>query len=184
MTRKISVVVVLLLIVSFTYVLADSGDVHGGSIDDILNEIREDLGLKDKQKIDPALVDEQLLEQLGDAVMALNFPDPKQHEWMDEMMGGESSESLAAMHRTMGYCYLNDGSSWGSGGMMGSGSRSMMMGGGMMGSPNNWMMSPYYNSGLERKLKNRFIWGSIVPWTITGVLSATVAILSVVIARQ
>jgi hypothetical protein len=101
---------------------------HSESVEKVMSEIRAELGLKANERIDPAKVSQQLLEELGDAVMGTMHPDSEQHEWMDQMMGGEGSESLAAAHRWMGYRYLSGG--YGSGfGMMGGG----MMGPGMMG---------------------------------------------------
>jgi len=75
------------------------------------------------------LTDKQL-EIMGDYYMEQMHPGPS-HERMDEMMGGEGSASLAAMHRSMAlkfYCQSNGSSK--NFGMMGGG----MMDGGMMGS--------------------------------------------------
>lgn len=66
------------------------------------------------------------LEQVGDYYMELMHPD-QAHELMDQMMGGEGSESLKSAHINMAktlYC----GDKTASYGMMGSG----MMNGGMM----------------------------------------------------
>ena len=118
----------LLLVILITVAAMVSADVdgHGRSIEEVLAEIRDDLGLDEDERIDPDAVPPELLEELGDAVMGEIHSDPETHEWMDEMMGGEGSESLASAHRWMGYRYLTGG--YGRGGMMGFG----MMGPGMM----------------------------------------------------
>lgn len=79
------------------------------------------------------LSDEQF-EAIGDYYMEQMHPG-EAHEMMDEMMGGEGSESLKQMHITMArrlYCNEDIG------GMMGGGMMNMM-GGNMMG--NNMMQS-------------------------------------------
>lgn len=124
--RKASLL--LLILVAVTGLLWADVDGHSASVPDVLDEIRGELGLDEDERIDPDAVPPELLEELGDAVMGEIHPDPETHEWMDEMMGGEGSESLASAHRWMGYRYLTGG--YGRGlGMMGGG----MMGPGMMG---------------------------------------------------
>jgi len=75
------------------------------------------------------LTDEQL-ESIGDYYMEQMHPG-EAHEMMDQMMGGEGSESLRQVHINMAkrlYCNEDVG------GMMGGGMMNMMMGGNMMGS--------------------------------------------------
>lgn len=79
------------------------------------------------------------LEELGDYYMEQMHPGDA-HEVMDQMMGGEGSESLQRMHINMGLrFYCGDESATGNS-MMGSG---MMMGGGngMMGGGNYYQPS-------------------------------------------
>jgi len=81
------------------------------------------------------LTDEQL-ESIGDYYMEQMHPG-EAHEMMDEMMGGEGSESLRQMHINMAkrlYCNEDVG------GMMGGG----MMGNNMMGSGMTGNYSAYY----------------------------------------
>ena len=118
---------------------ANEGD-HTQSLDQVTAEIRDQLGLDASEAIDPANVPDELLIELGDAVMATIHPDERTHEWMDRMMGGEGSSSLDAAHRWMAYRYLTGGygtpgNAGGMGfGMMGPG---MMNGSwGLMGNPN------------------------------------------------
>ncbi len=66
------------------------------------------------------LTDEQL-EAIGDYYMEQMHPG-EAHEMMDQMMGGEGSESLRQMHINMAkrlYCNENVSGMMGSGGMMG-----------------------------------------------------------------
>ena len=125
MNRKILLIALLTfgLLITGMSLMADTQ--HGRSIEDVLSEIRTELGLGKNQSIDPDRVSDKLLEELGEAVMSYMVPNERQHEWMDNMMGGEGSESLANMHRIMGYRYLQNG------GIGNLGFGPMMMGGGM-----------------------------------------------------
>ncbi|ADN02438.1 SHOCT domain-containing protein [Spirochaeta thermophila] len=114
---------------------ADEEGHEGLSVEAVLQEIMASQGVERIQDVDPDRVAPELLEELGDAVMEEAHPG-EAHEIMDAMMGGEGSESLAVIHRAMGYRYLvalvngrEDVWGWG---MMGPG----MMGAGM----GPWMM--------------------------------------------
>ena len=160
MKRVIILTLVLLLVAFVAWSLSDTqSDEHSASLDQVIDEIRSEMGLSAEEAIDPDAVPEILLEQLGDAVMAEIHPNERVHSWMDSMMGGEGSESLASAHRWMGYRYLTDGSEYGYG------RRGMrMMGSGMMG--RSWGMngtdygSIPYNSP-EEVLKQRYASGEI-----------------------
>ena len=114
-------------------------ETHAKSVDQVLGEIRREQGVGSNNLIDPDKVGEEKLEELGEAVMDYRFPDQREHEWMDRMMGGEGSESLDAMHRVMGYRYLA-GDRYPGWGPRGGG---WMMGPGMMG----WMGPGMHGGG-------------------------------------
>lgn len=99
----IMLIVIFLLTVSLS-IKAD--DDNGKTINQVIKEIRKELNLKDNEKIDPNKVPDRLLGELGEAVMSERHPNDREHEWMDDMMGGEGSSSLEAMHKAMGYRYL------------------------------------------------------------------------------
>ncbi len=96
------------LLFSGVLLFADSNgtDEHGKPLDVVLQEIRDKQGLGPDEAIDPRTVSDRDLEELGEAVMSIAHPDPRQHEFMDNMMGGEGSRRLARIHRRMGYNYL------------------------------------------------------------------------------
>jgi len=130
-----SLTLIFTLLVSVAYLNADSdreGE-HGKPLALILEGIRAKQGLGPDEAIDPRKVNNEDLEELGEAVMSVMIPDEQQHELMDQMMGGEGSWSLARMHRRMGYNYLSGGG-FGMHGMFGGrrGFRGGMMGQGMM----------------------------------------------------
>ena len=96
---------------------------------EVLAEIRQSQGVPVGGKIDCDKVTPEQYEVLGEAVMEQSYASHEDHEWMDEMMGGDDSPYLQAMHRSMGARYL--GCSYG--GRAGSyfaGSSPGMMGGG------------------------------------------------------
>ena len=78
---------------------------HGKPLEVILQEIRQKQGLGPEEAIDPRKVSDEDLEELGEAIMSTMHPDPEQHETMDQMMGGEGSKRLSAVHRMIGYRY-------------------------------------------------------------------------------
>jgi uncharacterized membrane protein len=106
----------MFLIVGTTLWAQEEG--HGRASSVIINEIKQNQNVESISQINPAKISPLLLEELGDAVMGLMIGDEQQHEWMDEMMGGEGSEQLASTHRWIAYNYLeNNGNlgSWGPG---------------------------------------------------------------------
>jgi uncharacterized membrane protein len=150
---------------------------HEKNIDQVLEQIRQEQEVSRNSEIDPGMVSDILLAELGEAVMGLLHPDERQHEWMENMMGGEGSESLRSAHILMGYRYLT-------GRLAGNtGSR----GWGMMGSRNkDWgwmpMMDPY---------NTRWGWGMhpffFGPWgvvIIIGIAGIVLAIIAYIIVRK
>ncbi|MBC8500765.1 MAG: hypothetical protein ISS25_00145 [Nanoarchaeota archaeon] len=115
---------------------------HGNETFEEAEQILED-------KIACEDLSKEQLESLGDYYMEQMHPG-EAHELMDEMMGGEGSDSLKQMHIQMAKrLYCNEDIS----GMIGGGMMNMMMGGGNMMGPN--MMYGYgrnnfslYNSRL------------------------------------
>jgi uncharacterized membrane protein len=96
--------ILIVLIFAGSFAIGDTG--HGRDMEDIIAEIREEQGLAPNDPIDPDRVSDEDLEEIGEAVMDLMHPNERKHELMDQMMGGEGSESLEYMHRMMGYRYL------------------------------------------------------------------------------
>lgn len=167
MRRKyIPIILATLLLMTFLSapILADEVDHHDLSVEDAVEQIRSELGLSPEEPIDADRVPSEMLEALGDAVMAEMAGTEAQHQWMDTMMGGEGSESLASTHRWMGYRYLTGGYGGGfgrrggmHGGMMGPG---MMGRWGMMGNP-EWGSSPEAYDSPEEIARRRYAQGEI-----------------------
>ncbi len=103
---KIKTLITTIFIAMLVYSLAFTDAKHMKSIVDVLNEIKTQQGVDENKKINPDKVSENLLEKLGELIMADHHPNQKEHAWMDKMMGGEGSENLKAMHQMMGYRYL------------------------------------------------------------------------------
>ncbi|MGB5823140.1 MAG: hypothetical protein WBH44_03635 [Proteocatella sp.] len=146
--KKALILVFILLFGLFANAYAE--DDHK-SIDLILSEIQKNQGSDSVDKIVPTEVSLAMLEELGDAVMEDLIGNTTMHERMDNHLGGEGSDTLAAIHQNIGYQYLlgnpnpladimgpgmmnsyNDGYNW-KGGMNG-----------MMGYPGYYGMMGYY----------------------------------------
>jgi hypothetical protein len=164
MRKKILIYALLLLLIP-TFVLADT-DVHDISIDEVLQKILENQNISTVDELNCEYVTDDEWELLGESVMGIMHPDPEVHDQMDNMMGGEGSESLRIAHIRMGQNYLGCGTGYG---MMGFGMG--MMGGGMIAPLNKGfsgkgsMMSGMVNSmGISRYpfLFTRFGAGSMV----------------------
>lgn len=88
---------------------AAKAEEHTMSVDQAVQAILNDQGVKAVDKLDLSKITDDQWEVLGDAVMEQIHPGDA-HEAMDEMMGGEGSESLRQMHINMGRAYLGYGS--------------------------------------------------------------------------
>ena len=124
------------------------------------------------KKISCDELNDSQLEMLGDYYMEQIHPG-EAHEQMDEMMGGEGSESLKQMHIAMAYrFYCNDGDYSGSG-MMGSNGYGMM-GSGMMGGYNSPAYSGY---GMMGNYYNGFNWFFVFSLLVIAALIAVIILL-------
>jgi hypothetical protein len=106
MRNIIKRIVFILIIIILNSLLIYSEEMNIRSIDKIVSDIRKEQWLKDADKINTDKVNPQLLEELGDAVMEKMIGNHDRHEQMDQMMGGEGSPNLTAMHQRIGYNYL------------------------------------------------------------------------------
>jgi len=76
------------------------------STSELISEIKIEQNIDDLGDVDCDQISDEHFEEVGDAVMSLMHPDDEEHELMDNMMGGEGSESLRARHIWMGKQYL------------------------------------------------------------------------------
>ena len=123
--KKITILSVILsaAFIALPYLsLAD----NNSSVTDTLNEIKQSQNVSQNQDIQCGKVTDDQFEKLGDAVEDVMHPNEQQQNLMDQMMGGEGSNSLKAAHIVMGQRYLGCVAAVGYSGMMG--------GYGMMGS--------------------------------------------------
>ncbi|MDA1169154.1 MAG: SHOCT domain-containing protein [bacterium] len=141
----LALILVAMPMISF----AQSDNGHNRSISDVISEITASQNISSSSDTSCDDVTDDQFEELGDAVMQAMIGDDEAHKVMDNMMGGEGSESLRSMHIAMGQRYL--GCAQGTFGTIG------MMGGMMSMIGSNWkggdgfMMSNIYS-----------------PWGMTG----------------
>lgn len=120
--------------------------------------LKNKYNVAEDKKLNPSKLTDEELNLIGEILMSIMIPDEKEHEYMDQMMGGEGSNSLKAMHQRMAYNYLN-----GYGfGMMGNFGGGIMHGrrGHGFGMMNNWYQSDFQESYLDI-LKKRLASGEI-----------------------
>jgi len=113
----------LLLVLSPVFAYANE-DNYNLSVDEVVSKIIQTQSASDLSKIDCTKVSDARWGELGEVIMEVMHPDPKQHELMGQMMGGNGSDNLQILHINMGRNYL--GCASGGFGMMNSG---------IMGSP-------------------------------------------------
>lgn len=96
--------IIALLIISFPLAVKATED-HNKSISEVLSEILSSQNTSQISDVDCQKITNGQFEELGDAVMEQRHPD-EQHIVMDNMMGGEGSETLQSMHISMGQNYI------------------------------------------------------------------------------
>ena len=154
------IIVVMILIPGLVYASSDGHDDFSDAFEIIENNVAcEDLS-------------DDEFEHLGDYYMEQMHPG-EAHVRMDQMMGGEDSESLRNMHISMGKkFYCNNDEDYSGGGMMESGMMNNkmmsngMMSGGMMGSIGSFgsgmMNAGFGNIGLTSSMFSFLIFIGLV----------------------
>lgn len=133
---KTKIILSIILILAPFSILAENL-----SLEDVLSEIMSAQAVDKVTSISCQKVSDEQFEKLGEIAMSVIHPNEQQHETMDQMMGGEGSQSLKAMHIVMGENYLGCGTGAMGGGMMGGNNMMSMMGN---WSNNNSMMSGWW----------------------------------------
>jgi len=110
--KKINFILVIASIIFIAPILVSADS--GVSLDSVLSEIKTSQNVSENNQIKCENVSEQNFEELGDAVMGVMHPNEQEHELMDQMMGGEGSQSLKAAHILMGKRHgrRHDGRQW------------------------------------------------------------------------
>jgi putative membrane protein len=149
---RIGIIAVVLAVVAGS--LAVAQEEATPSLKTIVSQIEREQNVQTIDQVNPDRVGDEKLAQLGEAVMDQMVPNEREHAFMDQMMGGEGSATLEAMHRAMGYNYLASGGEirWGSmpfgPGMMGYGPRGAAGQGYGRGHGYGHQMFGYYRPGL------------------------------------
>lgn len=163
--RILGIALALSIVLALGGALVAAEDAGPRTVDAVLTDIRTAQGVTADSAIDVSKVSNDLLEQLGDAVMEARIGNSAMHERMDAMLGGDGSASLTDYHVRLGTEYLaalvagKDVSAIGGyyGGMMG----------GAWGGRRGGMMGGFWNQGTVRQPD-----GTYAPATsgFTGVL--------------
>ncbi|GEM_PF-849684 len=95
-------ILTVLLLLNFAVAASAQGT---ADVESIVNEIRTEQGVSDSSQINPDRVSQAELIKLGDA-LSESMMGTDAHTRMENMMGGEGSDSLNAMYSRMGYNYL------------------------------------------------------------------------------
>lgn len=140
------------------------GDVHAESVETVLQDILNQQNVSTVQELDLSKISDDNWERLGDAVMEVQHPG-QAHAVMDQMMGGEGSESLGQIHINMGKVYLGYGDNYGPG-MMGGGMTPLRQG--YEGQVDNWNN----NSSLKGGGFPMMGFGSMMGYGGTGIHTA------------
>jgi len=117
------ITIIISLIITLSPLITNFVNAHGNhdsNIEDVIKELARKQGVSNPTDLNCGSLSDSDLERLGEAVMSYMHPDPKVHEAMDDMMGGEGSESLKLAHINMAKSYLGcEGNRWPQGmGMM------------------------------------------------------------------
>ena len=105
--KKIFTTISLFLVLLMTTIGVNAEEIKMRSIEEVIVEIRTDLGITETDVIDLSLVKIELIEELGDSVMEAYIGNSIMHEQMDEYYGGDDSETLSNLHIQIGQDYLN-----------------------------------------------------------------------------